>query len=154
MDLEAGGDEDCAIAGLLHDAVEDSYDGHAMEARIRGEFGDRVADIVMGCSDAVAGPGQRKPSWRKRKEAYLATLAAHDDDVLRVSVCDKLHNARAIVADLRTMGPTVFKRFSAKNAADHLWYYGQLTAVYPGRVPRFMSDELSRTVGEMERLAR
>ena len=107
--LEYGGGEDAAIGGLLRDAVEDSRDGTEMEARIRREFGDRVAEIVMGCSDARAVPGQAKPPWRDRKAEYLQRLAADEDvDVLLVSACDKLHNLRSILADLRTIGPALW----------------------------------------------
>src|SRR5215469_10422115 len=87
--LEHGGDEDAAISGLLHDAIEDSDDGARTEARIRGELGDRVADIVVGCSDAVAVPGEAKAPWRERKERYIRRLAGEDAPrVLLVSACD------------------------------------------------------------------
>src|SRR5262245_43148587 len=103
--LEYDGGEDAAIGGLLHDAVEDSANGAETEERIRREFGDHVGDVVMGCSDAVAVPGQPKPPWRERKEAYIERLARDNDpDVLLVSACDKLHNAGTIVADLRIIG--------------------------------------------------
>lgn len=156
--LESGGDEDCAIGGLLHDAVEDSHDGEAMLTRIRSEFGDRVSAIVEGCSDAVAVPGQRKPDWRKRKEAYLCHLEAEDNrDVLLVSACDKLHNARSIVADLRTVGDAVWSRFNA-GKADQLWYYGSLAEAYeekslsdPNRKTGLgpVADELTGAVADM-----
>lgn len=114
--LEHGGREDAAIGGLLHDAVEDSADGTRTEQRIREELGDDVAGIVMGCSDAVAVPGQPKPPWRDRKAAYLGRLAGEDDpDVLLVSACDKLHNARAIIADLRAVGPALWERHPGRS---------------------------------------
>lgn len=92
--LEHGGSQDAAIAGLLHDAIEDSPDGARTEAAIRRGFGDHVAGIVLGCSDAIGVAGQAKPPWRDRKTAYLQHLAAeHDPDVLLISACDKLHNA-------------------------------------------------------------
>jgi hypothetical protein len=59
--LKFGGGEDAAIGRLLHDAVEDGEDGAEMERRIRGEFDNHVAGIVVGCSDAVAVPWQPKP---------------------------------------------------------------------------------------------
>jgi len=62
--LEAGGDEDLAIAALLHDAVEDQGGPPTLET-IRRMFGDRVADVVMECSDTDREP---KPPWRERKE--------------------------------------------------------------------------------------
>ena len=50
--IEYGGSEDMAIAGLLHDAVEDQG-GETRLGDIRNRFGDRVADIVRSCSDSV-----------------------------------------------------------------------------------------------------
>ena len=152
--LEHGGSEDAAISGLLHDAVEDAGDGAAAERRIRAEFGDHVAETVLGCSDAVGVPGQAKPPWRERKETYLRHLAAtRDADTLLVSACDKLHNARSIVADLREIGPEVWSRFSMPDPEAQLWYYQTLARSYPERVPARLSDEVARVVDEMRALA-
>jgi GTP pyrophosphokinase len=152
--LEHGGGEQAAIAGLLHDAVEDSENGSEIEESIRREFGDDVADIVLGCSDTVAVPGQSKPSWRERKTAYLEHLAAETDpDVLLVSACDKLHNVRSILGDLRTVGPAVWGRFSQTDPAAQLWYYGSLSAIYQDRVPHELHGELMRTIEEIRALA-
>lgn len=152
--LEHGGSEDAAISGLLHDAVEDSDNGAATEARIRSEFGDHVAETVLGCSDAAGVPGQAKPPWRERKEAYVRHLAAERNaDVLLVSACDKLHNARSIVADLRAVGPLMWERFSVPDPSAHLWYYQSLAESYAGRVPAALSGEVARVVAEMRALA-
>ena len=74
--LEDGGDEDEAIAALLHDGPEDAG-GHETLEEIRRRFGDRVADIVADCSDTFETP---KPPWRERKEAYLAHLFCMVED--------------------------------------------------------------------------
>lgn len=148
--LEHGGSEDAAIAGLLHDTIEDSPDGARTEAAIRRGFGDHVAGIVLGCSDTIGVAGQAKPAWRDRKTAYLQHLAAeHHPDVLLVSACDKLHNARAITADLRSTGPALWNRFNQKDPAAQIWYYRSLTASYNGRVPSELADELTRAVAQM-----
>ncbi len=147
--LEHGGDEDAAIAGLLHDAVEDADDGAAIERQIRGEFGEHVADVVLGCSDTVAVPGQAKPPWRDRKQGYLDRLAGETDpDVLLVSACDKLHNTRSVLADLRAEGAAVWQRFNQPDPSVQLWYYSSLADIYRdhGLDPRLQA-ELDRTVG-------
>ena len=105
--LEHGGDEDEAIAALLHDAVEDAG-GQARLANLRHRFGDRVAEIVIDCTDTDITP---KPPWRARKETYIAHLENASASARLVSCCDKLHNARTIVADLRTQGDLVWKKF-------------------------------------------
>jgi (p)ppGpp synthase/HD superfamily hydrolase len=152
--LEYGGDEDAAISGLLHDAIEDSDDGSRTEARIRAEFGARVADTVLGCSDAVAVPGEAKAPWRERKERYIRRLAGEAAPcVLLVSACDKLHNARSIVADLRVIGAAVWGRFSQRDPAEHLWYYRSLAGCYAGRVPEPLAAELNRVLADMRSLA-
>lgn len=156
--LEYGGDEVCAIAALLHDTVEDSEDGVAMEARIRTRFGDRVADIVMHCSDAIARPGERKRPWRARKERYIHDLETADRDALLVSACDKLHNARAVLGDLRIHGNALWQRFSTKSGPDQVWYYETLAALFSRRLPEFglepLADELQRVVGKLAQLER
>ena len=129
--LESGGDEDLAIAALLHDAVEDAEDmsGEEMSDRIRAKFGDRVADIVDGCSDAKSSPGGSKPPWRSRKEAYLEHLRSATNDVLRVSIADKVHNARSIATDQDRFGEKLWERFSS-TSEESRWYYTSLRDIY------------------------
>jgi (p)ppGpp synthase/HD superfamily hydrolase len=145
--LEHGGDEEQAIGGMLHDAIEDV--GAEQEAVIAERFGSRVARIVRACTDADTSP---KPPWRARKEAYIAHLAHCDRDVLLVSAADKLHNARAIVTDLRALGPTMFDRFTAPKEGT-LWYYASLSEVFRRLLPGALAEELAETVTTMQRLA-
>jgi (p)ppGpp synthase/HD superfamily hydrolase len=105
--LEDGGDEDEAIAALLHDVVEDQG-GAARLADVEQQFGSRVAAIVAGCSDTDQVP---KPPWEKRKMSYLAHLETAGPDVLRVSLADKVHNVRAILLDYREQGESLWARF-------------------------------------------
>ena len=149
--LEYGADEDEAIAALLHDAIEDVTPTKAARAAVAG-FGERVLRIVEACTDTDEHP---KPPWRPRKEAYLRKLAGADASVLLVSATDKLHNARSVVADLRTVGDAVWTRFGGKRKGS-LWYYRALVDAFranPAHRPELI-DELDRTVTEMERLAR
>ena len=146
--LEHGGDEDQAIAGLLHDAIEDAGAEH--EPVIAARFGPRVAAIVRACTDAGTIP---KPPWRARKEACFAHLEHVPAKVLLVSACDKPHNARAIVSDPRTHGPEMFTRFNAGQEGT-LWYYDALATVFSRRLPSARADELRETVDEMRRRAK
>ncbi len=145
--IEDGGDEDQAIAALLHDAVEDQG-GLATLEKIRAEFGDRVARIVEGCTDAVTLP---KPPWRRRKEVYLNHLAEAPAEVRRVSLADKLNNARSILADLRQIGDDVWKRFNGGKEGT-LWYYRSLVGIFREEVDGRMVIELNEVVNEIERL--
>jgi GTP pyrophosphokinase len=145
--LEHEGDEDEVIAALLHDAVEDQG-GAPTLARIRVQFGDRVAAIVEGCTDAEVIP---KPPWRPRKEAYLAHLEVADESTRLVSASDKLHNARAILADYRKVGERLWNRFSA-DREDILWYYRSLAEVFGRRGPYVLAQELRHTISQLETL--
>ncbi len=95
--LEHGGNEDEAVAALLHDAVEDQG-GAPRLAEIRARFGVVVADIVAGCTDADTTP---KPPWQERKDRYLAHLPAAGRSVQLVAAADKLHNLRSLIEDYR-----------------------------------------------------
>ncbi len=146
--LEFGGDEDQAIAALLHDVIEDVEPAYIARAEV-GDFGTEVLRIVEACTDTDVRP---KPPWRKRKEAYIARLAHEDGAALLVSASDKLHNARAIVADLQRHGPALWARFNPDS--DQLWYYRSLVRAFrsnPNHQPALIA-ELDRTVTEMERL--
>src|SRR5947209_5792410 len=117
--LEYGGSEDMAIAGLLHDAVEDQG-GEPRLADIRHRFGERVADIVRSCSDSLVNTagGGVKEDWSERKTRYIDHLKVVDRETLLVSLSDKVHNARSILRDLRKpdVGEQVWSRFSNPKA--------------------------------------
>jgi len=144
--IEDGGTETEAVAALLHDVVEDQG-GASRLADVRATFGDDVADIVAGCSDTDEDP---KPPWRTRKEAYIAHLADASPSVLRVSLADKLHNARAIVFDYRLHGPALWERFDKDS--DQLWYYQELVELFKQRSASPMAAELDRVVSELATL--
>lgn len=147
--LDHGADEEQAMAALLHDAVEDG--GLHYAKRIREQFGDRVADIVDGCTDGVPDANGKKEAWKPRKERCISHLRTATDDVLLVSGSDKLHNARAIVEDLLRIGPAVFDRFTATKEQT-IWYYESLAGVFMRRQTP-MAQALSDTVERMKQLS-
>ncbi|HXE89658.1 MAG TPA: HD domain-containing protein [Terriglobales bacterium] len=144
--LEAGGDEDLAIAALLHDAVEDCG-GQPTLRLIRRQFGSRVARVVEECTDADTLP---KPPWRERKQRYLAHLPQASADGRLVSAADKLHNARAILTDYRLVGDGVWDRFKGGRDGT-LWYYRALVETFRRLGTNRVVEELARTVEELER---
>jgi (p)ppGpp synthase/HD superfamily hydrolase len=146
--IDYGATEEEAIAALLHDAVEDQG-GQRTLRRIHRRFGPAVADIVLGCSDTDVVP---KPPWRERKEAYITHLLTAPPSVRLVSASDKLHNARAIVADYRVVDEQLWERFTGGKEGT-LWYYRELVTTFrdSGTVPALVA-ELDLTVSEMERL--
>jgi (p)ppGpp synthase/HD superfamily hydrolase len=156
--IEFGGSEDQAIAGLLHDTVEDC--GAAHEAVIRAQFGDVVADIVRDCTDGCAeskashaDADARRHGWTARKLAYLAHLKTITGPTLLVSACDKLHNARAIVQDLEdpNVGTRVFDRFTGGREGT-LRYYQALAEIFSAHALP-VAAMLDAVVGWMHELA-
>jgi (p)ppGpp synthase/HD superfamily hydrolase len=140
--LEDGGDEDEAIAALLHDAVEDQG---VTIATLRERFGDRVATIVNGCSEQrVAGQ-----TWQQRKQSYLDHLQQSSPEVCRVSLADKLHNLRSLVADLEMNGEVVWQRFNSPKA-NQLWYYQSLSTIFQARSHSSMSKAFAQLVHQLD----
>lgn len=145
--LEDNGDEDQAIAALLHDGAEDQG-GQPVLDDIRRRFGDEVANLVDGLSDTLE---EEKPDWEPRKRDYLARLADEPTSVLRVSLADKLHNIRSVAFDLASprTGDAVWKRFNAGRELQ-AWYYSELLKVFERRLPDSRNlPEFRRLVGEV-----
>jgi (p)ppGpp synthase/HD superfamily hydrolase len=144
--LEDGGTEEEAIAALLHDSVEEGG-GRPLLEQIGERFGPRVAEIVEGCSEEIDGPGPG--SWRDRKERYLAHLPEVDDDaVLRVSLADKLQNARSLARTLRRGQ----YREDEVTPEDRLWYYERLADFFEEGRPGPLADDLRHAADELRAL--
>jgi (p)ppGpp synthase/HD superfamily hydrolase len=148
LTLEYGGDEDEAIAALLHDAIEDQG-GAVARAEILLQFGQRVTEIVDGCTDTNESP---KPAWRARKEAYIQHVESASSSVRLVSACDKLHNARSVVMDYRILGETLWDRFTGGRMGT-LWYYRAMVTALSAKGSSAVVEELDRVVTELEKLA-
>jgi (p)ppGpp synthase/HD superfamily hydrolase len=145
--LEAGGDEDLAIAALLHDVVEDCG-GIPMLKEVRRRFGTRVAKVVDGCTDAYTDP---KPPWRERKESYTRHLKTADADTRLVSAADKLNNVRSILSDYRAIGESVWARFNGGREGT-LWYYRTLRDVFLEHARNRITRDFELAVSELELL--
>lgn len=146
--LEYGGNEDEAIGGLLHDAVEDAG-GQKRLDEIRERFGQTVADIVQGCTDSDQYP---RPPWRTRKEAYLVHLPTASASVRLVSAADKLHNARALLRTYHLLGPAIWERYNGGKDGT-LWYYRALVLAFQTSGPSALAKELDRVVSEIKRVS-
>lgn len=145
--LEDGGTEDEAIAALLHDAIEDQGGAPIREA-IRKQFGDEVVSIVDGCTEWDTPP---KPPWKERKRRYLERLQQSTPSVQRVSLADKLHNARSLILDWRQVGDRIWDSFS-QGRDETLWFYRELAQVYKEIHMSGLMLEFAQAVDELEQL--
>jgi (p)ppGpp synthase/HD superfamily hydrolase len=145
--LEGGGDEDTAIAALLHDVVEDCG-GMPRLREVHKMFGTRVAKIVEGCTDSFVDP---KLPWNVRKKEYLERLKHEDAETRLVSASDKLHNVRTVIADYRQDGESIWKRFSGGRDGT-LWYYRALSDEFQQRKANRITRELAIAVRELEKM--
>lgn len=151
--LENGGTVQQAIAGLLHDAIEDVT--HVTRGIIERDFGDEIAEMVVDCSDTQVHP---KPPWEERKRAYLALLTkkvAAGKPAVLVSACDKLHNLSSLVADVEAEGLGYLERFNSPPDKQH-WYFSGLLRAYAGGadevLPLRLKKQLAARVRDFSRL--
>jgi len=157
--LEDGGDEEEAVAALLHDSLED----HPEEVKredLRERFGSRVLSLVEGVTDTPPDyQGGEKPPWKDRKRAYIEQVRTAGPDMLRLSLADKLHNARAILADYRRIGDALWGRFNVgksepvETRREILWYYRSLIVAFrDAGASGYLIEELERTIAGLEAL--
>ncbi len=142
--LEDGGDEEQAIAALLHDAIEDQG-GELIRQEILLKFGENVATVVEGCTESDIVP---KPPWRERKLATINKLRHAPPKIRRVILADKLHNARSILADWHRYGEDVWYRFKGGKQGT-LWYYSSIVQVNQEKDDSFLKTELARVVKQL-----
>jgi (p)ppGpp synthase/HD superfamily hydrolase len=131
-----GFDEDVVIAGLLHDAVEDTG---ATPEDIEARFGPSVASVVRHCSEQKTDAEGRKRPWTDRKRDHLEAVADAPLAARAVLLADKLHNLVSIEVDLRE-GQPIWSHFHAERD-EVLWYY------------RAMIDRLGTGEARLEHLA-
>lgn len=150
--LEHGGDEDQAIAALLHDSIEDCADhvggAQLLRDRFRELFGPHALELIEACTDAETLP---KPPWRERKEAHLRHLQTAHPAVLLVVAADKLHNTRTLLADVRRDGPSTWTRFNGGRDGT-LWYLSAMCVLLAARLENPITDELRVAVTALHAL--
>ncbi len=144
--LEHGGNEDEAIAALLHDAVEDQG-GLATRAEIARRFGPVVVELVDGCTDTAECP---KPPWRARKEAYLARIADAPGSLRLIVAADKLHNVHSLLREYRRHGEALWRSFNGGRDGT-LWYYCKLVEALRRQSHGEIVVDLATAVAELEK---
>jgi (p)ppGpp synthase/HD superfamily hydrolase len=145
--LEDGGTEDEAIAGLLHDAVEDQGGLETLE-NIKSNFGEVIAQIVMECSETHLTP---KPPWEERKVNSIAKMKNVSGSAIRVILADKIHNVQSIIREYQKYGKPIWDSFKGGREGT-IWYYKEVLAVLASRTESHLITELKLTVEHLEKL--
>lgn len=139
--------EDVAIAGLLHDVVEDQ---DIPLARIRSNFGPAVTEMVQALSETKTADGERRP-WETRKQESLERLRQAGPQAAAVKAADTLHNSRRMAADLRREGPQIWGFFS-RGPQESLWYYRSVATIVREQLGTHpLVEELMAAVQDLER---
>ena len=150
--LYDGGDEEEAVAALLHDTLEDKPNLMTREDLLEA-YGSRVLSIIDVSTDTPRDYlGGVKPPWQQRKLSFLESVEKCSPDLLRVAVADKVDNARSILGDYAQFGEQLWDRFNA-GKKDIQWYYRASVDVF--RRASFKStllDMLDELVGQIEKL--
>jgi (p)ppGpp synthase/HD superfamily hydrolase len=139
--IEHGGSEAVVLAGLLHDVVEDTK---VTAAEVEAAFGAEVLELVLAVTNPPIDWKTFKGDFELRAD-YREKLRGARSDVQLLSACDKLHNARGILEDLRDARDNagegkkpeevaqlvlaVWNRFRGKRTGTSE-YYAQLAQVY------------------------
>lgn len=101
--------------------------------------------IIDGCTEWDTPP---KPPWQERKNRYIEKLRHASPSVRRVSLADKLHNARSLLADWRQTGDVIWTEFSSGKEKT-LWFYQLLVQVYRETGSDVMIEELERVISQL-----
>jgi (p)ppGpp synthase/HD superfamily hydrolase len=145
---DAGCKEEVIVAGLLHDAVEDTA---ATLEMIEARFGLRVAQLVaMATEPEKLNKDAQEAPWKARKAGTLKALAtAEDAEKIILSCADKLDNIRAIQEDYNKIGEAFWTRFNA-GKEEQCWYYQNLALIFEERGKQFGAPlaTLAQTFGQ------
>ncbi len=145
--LRYGFSEEVAVAGLLHDVVEDQ---DIPLADIEAGFGPAVAEMVAALSERKRDEAGERP-WEVRKQEKIAHLRQASLGAVAVKAADTLHNVHSVIAGLRDQGPSFWGHFKRGSEAS-LGYYRSVAAVVRERLGAHpLADELEAAIGELAR---
>ena len=116
--LYFGGDEEAAIAGMLHDINERAKKPVLEE--IEHEFTTNVAEIVRACSDSS------DLSWKEQKQRRIEAVATLEKSALLVSSCEVLSNIKRLLFRLhgaKNKGQVLTYLKTKGGIEGKLWYY-------------------------------
>ncbi len=150
------------IAALLHDALEDIVDA---EKSIFQEFAtngvlpqllQEALELAKECSEKKnpADPGNKKASWRTRKEEHLLRIRDCSNDALLIIIADKVSNIQSEIQGIKT-GTQNINAFNS-SAGDRIWYTSSIIEIVDERdldsKVKMLRDHLSELLDEFKKL--
>lgn len=146
--LYFGGDEDTAIAGMLHDTNERAP--KPILADIKHNFNANIAEIVRVCSN-VEGV-----SWRDQKQVRIDLVATADTSALLVLACEVLSNIKRLLFRLhgaQNKGQVLSYLKTRGGIDGKLWYYRAFCdALRKRKAHPELAYEIEIAVKELENL--
>lgn len=137
-------EEDVLCAALLHDVLEDIPNYTYQE--LAKEFGEQVAKMVKALTE-----DKTETDWLKRKTDYLDILKSAPDEVLLISLADKLHNVWSMTESYQMYGDKIWQMFSAP-ANNKLWYYQEVLKLGRSRLNSPIIQELTKSLNSLKDL--
>ena len=144
--IRHGFDEDVAIAGLLHDVIEDQ---DVSLQQIEAHFGPAVTEMVAVLTERKRDGDTERP-WEARKREALHQIRQASQGAVAIKAADALHTTRTLAADLRRLGPEVWVPFK-RGPEESSWYYHQIAEIVGQRlVGHPLTAELDRAVADLD----
>ena len=144
--IRHGFSENVAIAGLLHDIVEDQ--GVPLDD-IEARFGAEVTEMVAALTEWKSEDGRERP-WEVRKREALVHLQHASREAAAVKAADTLHNVRSVALGLRREGSVIWSKFK-RGSAETLWYYCSVSEIVHSRLGAHpLALELATAIDRLE----
>lgn len=128
---EDGADDDVVTAALLHDTIEDTS---TTREEIATTFNERVATLVESVSE-VKETGDKKLSWRERKEDYLARVKTASREAVLIAVADKVDNVESGNEELSRNRENFLNKWK-RTPEEYLWFYREALDIAKARLPK------------------
>ena len=146
--LRHGFPGDVAIAGLLHDVVEDQ--GIPL-SDIEAGFGHAVANMVAVLTERKRENGIER-TWVTRKQEALDQLKEAGPDAVAVKAADLLHNTRTLARQLHRQGPSAWSHYS-RGPDDSLWYARSVASIVRDLLgAHALVDELDNAINHLQHI--
>ncbi len=143
MLLQKNGFSDtCIAAALVHDVLEDTEYG---ADALRSALGDEVMAIVLTLTEDKTLP------WEERKKKYIESVRQGSEEAKAVSIADKIHNLKSLLAMHAQKGSETWKAFN-RGKEQKLWFEEAMLQMFKETWRHPLVDEYEGLVQKMRLL--